>query len=121
MADGDPWKTNRTACDYISDKGTIYRFRALERYVAQPACGWVACTQDDVDYAPRGLKPRRWLMFDAGDHSKRRAVVIATNAAYVAGVVGTTTLAVQNPTTDVEDTFTLYEMEGERRRGKQSD
>jgi hypothetical protein len=51
--------------------------------------------------------PRRWLLFDAADHSKRRAVVAATNAAYVAGVVGTT-LAVQNrlPTWD---TFTLYE------------
>lgn len=121
MADGDPWKLNRTACQYQADTGATYRFRALERYVAQPSIGWVASADPMQTSMPRGFKPRRWLLYDAGDHSKRRSVVIATNAAYIAGEVGTTTLAVQNPSTDVEDTFTLYAREGERHRGVERD
>jgi hypothetical protein len=57
-------------------------------------------------------------MWDAGNHALRRKVVVATNAAYVAGVIGTTTIAVQNPSTDVEDTFTLYGKEGDPPRGR---
>jgi hypothetical protein len=116
--DGDNWSLNRTACKYIDDSGKEHRFRALERYVGQAALGWVASTDASTDPIPRGLKPRTWLMYDAGNHANKRRVVVATNAAYVAGVINTTTLAVQNPATDVEDTFTLYGMEGERRRGK---
>lgn len=121
MADGDPWSLDRIACQYQSDAGATYRFRALEAYQAQAATGWVACSDPMQTSMPRGFKPRRWLMWDAGDHSKRRSVVIATNAAYIAGQVGTTTLAVQNPVTDVEDTFTLYAREGERHRGVERD
>lgn len=121
MADGDPWKLNRIACQYQADTGATYRFRALERYQAQAAIGWVASTDPMQTSMPRGFKPRRWLLFDAGDHSKRRSVVIATNAAYIAGEIGVTTLAVQNPSTDVEDTFTLYAREGERHRGVERD
>lgn len=118
MADGGSWSMDRTASKYFDDSGKEHRFRALERYVAQAALGWVASTDPSTDPIPRGLKPRRWLMYDAGNHALKRSVVVATNAAYVAGVIGTTTLAVQNPDTDVEDTFTLYALEGERRRGK---
>lgn len=109
------------ACVYEEDSGKLYRFNALEAYQTQIALGWVQVTDQSLRSAPRGLKPRVWLMQDAGDHSKRRRVVVATNAAYVAGVVGTTTLKVQNPDTDVEDTFTLYAMEGERLRGQHWD
>lgn len=121
MADGDPWATDRKACVYVTDEGKAFRFRALEKYQAQAATGWVACADSTTDTMPRGFKPRRWLMWDAGDHSKRRSVVIATNEAYVAGVIDTTTLSVQNPSTNVTDTFTLYAMEGERKRGKELD
>jgi hypothetical protein len=124
MADGDPWKLNRIACVYEDDSGNEFRFRAVERYQAQEDIGWVAVTDPKLRSAPKGLKPRRWLLWDAGPpahHENRRSVVIATNAAYVAGVIGTTTLAVQNPSTDVEDTFTLYAMEGERLRGQEQD
>jgi hypothetical protein len=118
MADGDKWSMDRIACKYIDDAGKEHRFRALEGYQSQASIGWVASTDASTDPIPRGLKPRRWLMYDANDHSRKRSVVIATNAAYVAGEINTTTLAVQNPVTDLADTFTLYGMEGERRRGK---
>jgi len=121
MADGDPWTTDRVACDYVSDNGGTYRFRALEKYQAQAALGWVACSDPTRTSMPRGFKPRTWLMWDAGNHANRRRVVVATNAAYVAGVVNTTTLAVCNPATNLEDTFTLYGKEGERHRGVEAD
>lgn len=121
MADGDPWSLDRVACQYQSDTGAIYRFRALEAYQAQAACGWTVSTDPMETSLPRGFKPRRWLLYNASDHSQRRSVVIGTNAAYIAGTVGTTTLSVQNPVTDVEDTFTLYAREGERHRGVERD
>lgn len=121
MADGDPWSTDRIACNYVSDNGVTYRFRALEAYQSQAALGWVACTSTTISTPPKGLKPRRVLCWDAGDHSKRRSVVVATPAAYAAIVVGTTTFAVQNPSSDVEDTFTVYLKEGERLRGLEQD
>lgn len=121
MADGDPWKTNRIACDYVTDEGVAYRFRALEKYQAQAGLGWVACTDANITSLPKGIKPRVALTYDAANHANRRRVVVATNAAYVALVPGTTTLAVQNPSTDVEDTFTVYALEGERKRGIERD
>src|SRR5512144_2047979 len=121
MADGDPWNLDRTACVYVTDEGEDFRFRALTKYQLQAATGWVACATSTTHKMPDGYKPRVWLMWDAGNHANRRRVVIATNDAYVAGVIDTTTLAVQNPATNVEDTFTLYAMEGERKRGKELD
>lgn len=121
MADGDPWNTDRIACQYQADTGATYRFRALSKYQAQAACGWVASTDPMQTSLPKGFKPRRWLLFDAANHANRRSVVIATNAAYIAGEVGTTTLSVCNPATNVEDTFTLYAREGERHRGVERD
>lgn len=121
MADGDPWSLDRIACNYVADNGAIYRFRTLEVYQAQAALGWEATTDTLLTSIPNGFKPRRALCYDAGDHSKRRTVVVGTNAAYVALVPGTTTLVVQNPSTDVEDTFTVYGLEGERYRGKELD
>lgn len=121
MADGDPWSLDRIACNYVSDNGGTYRFRTLEAYQSQVALGWVACTDPTLTSIPRGFRPRRWLMWDAGNHANRRKVVVATNAAFAAGVVGTTTLAVSNPATDVEDTFTLYGKEGETHRGVEAD
>jgi hypothetical protein len=121
MADGDPWSMDRIACVYEKDDGSERRFRALEAYQAQAGLGWVACTDPTMAGLERGCKPRRALCWDAGDHSKRRSVVVATNAAYVALEAGTTTLIVQNPSTDVTDTFTVYGLEGERERGKELD
>lgn len=121
MADGDPWSTDRIACDYQSDHGATYRFRALEVYQAQAGLGWVQTTDPTKTSPPRGLKPRKVLCWDPGNHANRRAVVVATNAAYAAIVVGTTTFRVQNPATDVEDTFTVYSKEGERIRGQELD
>lgn len=121
MADGDPWSLDRIACNYVADNGTTYRFRALEAYQSQAALGWVACTDPTVSPAPKGLKPRVLLTWDAGNHANRRRVTVATNAAYAAAVIGTTTLAVSNPATDVEDTFTVYGKEGERHRGFEAD
>jgi len=121
MADGDPWSLNRIACDYVADNGATYRFRALEHYQGQAGLGWVACTDPKLTGIPKGLKPRKALTWDAGNHANRRAVVVATNTAYIALVPGTTTLSVQNPSTDIEDTFTVYELEGERLRGKEQD
>jgi len=121
MADGDPWSLDRTAANYVSDNGGTYRFRALEVYVAQEALGWVASTNPVLTSLPRGFRPRVALTWDAGNHANRRQVVVATNAAYAALVPGTTTLTVQNPSTDVEDTFTVYGKEGERHRGVEAD
>lgn len=121
MADGDPWSTDRIACNYVSDNGTTYRFRALEVYQGQAALGWVACTDATLAGPPKGLKPRRVLTWDPANHALRRSVVVATEAAYAAIVNGTTTLKVQNPSTDVEDTFTVYLKEGERLRGLEQD
>lgn len=121
MADGDPWSLDRIACNYVDDTGTAFRFRTLEKYQSQAALGWTASTDPSLKSAPRGLKPRVWLTYDAGNHANRRRVVVATNAAYQAAVIGTTTVAVQNPATDVEDTFTVYGMEGERIRGVELD
>lgn len=121
MADGDPWSLDRIACDYVSDNGATYRFRALEAYQAQAGLGWVASTNATLTSMPRGFKPRVVLTWDAGNHANRRRVVVATNAAYAAIVIGTTTFSVQNPATDVEDTFTAYGKEGERHRGVEAD
>lgn len=121
MADGDPWALDRIAANYSSDNGAIYRFRALEKYQAQAGLGWVATTDSTKTSLPKGLKPRVLLTWDAGNHANRRRVVVATNAAYVAAVIDTTTFAVQNPATNVEDTFTVYGKEGERIRGVERD
>lgn len=121
MADGDKWSTNRIACDYVTDDGATFRFRALEIYQGQAALGWVACTDSKLRSLPKGIKPRVALTYDASNHANRRRVVVATNAAYQALVIDTTTLKVQNPSTDVEDTFTVYGLEGERQRGVERD
>lgn len=121
MADGDKWSMDRIACDYVSDDGGIYRFRTLEAYESQAALGWEATTDDKIRGLPKGIKPRVALCFDAGAHAQRRRVVVATNTAYMALEIGTTTLKVQNPSTDVEDTFTVYGLEGERTRGVERD
>lgn len=121
MADGDPWNTDRIACDYVSDNGGTYRFRALELYQAQAGLGWVASTNPVLTSMPRGFKARRILTWDAGNHANRRSIVVATNTAYAAVVAGTTTFAVQNPATNLTDTFTAYGKEGERHRGVEAD
>lgn len=121
MADGDPWSLDRIACDYVTDRGVTYRFRTLEAYQSQAALGWVATASAATSPPPKGLKPRVALCWDAGNHANKRRVVVATNAAYAALVIGTTTLTVQNPATDVEDTFTVYGKEGERTRGWELD
>ncbi len=123
MADGDPWSLDRIACDYVSDNGATYRFRALEAYQAQAALGWVASTLANLTSLPKGFKPRRVLTYDAGNHANKRAIVVATATAYAAiDLTETpTTFAVQNPATDVTDTFTAYGKEGERHRGVELD
>lgn len=121
MADGDPWHSKRIACDYVADDGATYRYRVLEKYQAQAGLGWVACTNPLLKRLPSGIKPRCALTFDAGAHANRRRVVVATNAAYIAMVPGTTTLKVQQVGSAVEDTYTVYGLEGERTRGVEVD
>lgn len=116
VADGDPWSLDRKGAKYIQDDATIMRYMVLEKYYGQAALGWTDLTDNKIKTGPAGLKVRKWLLWDAGDHADRRRVTVATNTAYVAGTVDTTTIIVQNPSTDVEDTFTLYGMEGERWR-----
>jgi hypothetical protein len=121
MADGDKWSMNRIACDYVSDDGGTFRFRTLEAYESQAALGWEPTTDSKLRSLPKGMKPRVALTWDAGNHANRRRVVVATNAAYQALEIDSTTLAVQNPSTDVADTFTVYGLEGERTRGVERD
>lgn len=121
MADGDPWSLDRIACKYEADNGATYRFRALEAYQAQAGLGWVASTDPTQTRMPAGFKPRKVLTYDAANHANRRAIVVATDTAYQAIVLGTTTFSVQNPATDVTDTFTAYGKEGERHRGVELD
>jgi hypothetical protein len=121
MADGDPWSLDRIACQYVADNGATYRFRALEAYQAQAGLGWSASTDPTQTAMPRGFKPRRVLTYDANNHANRRTIVVGTDEAYQAIVPGTTTFIVQNPATDVTDTFTAYGKEGERHRGVELD
>jgi len=112
---------DRIACAYVSDNGGTYRFRALEAYQAQASLGWDAVTDPTITSMPRGFKPRTVLCWDPAVHANRRRVVVGTDEAYQALVVGTTTLTVSNPATDVTDTFTVYGKEGERHRGQEMD
>lgn len=121
MADGDPWALDRTACNYVSDNGATYRFRTLEKYFGQAGLGWVQSTDPKLTSLPRGFKPRCVLTYAAENHAQKRRIVVATDAAYQAIVIGTTTFSVQNPDTNVEDTFTAYGKEGERHRGVEVD
>jgi hypothetical protein len=121
MADGDKWSMDRIACNYVADDGGIFRFRSLEAYETQAALGWEPTTDSKLRSLPKGIKPRRALCWDAGNHADKRAVVVATNAAYMALEIDSTTLKVLNPSTDVEDTFTVYGLEGERSRGVERD
>lgn len=116
MADGDAWSLDRTTCRYDSDTGAKFTFRALTKYQGQAALGWSTTLTDADGPIPKGLKPRVALCWDPAAKENRRRVVVGTPAAYAALVVDTTTLVVQNPSTDVEDTFTVYALEGERRR-----
>lgn len=122
MANGDAVSTDTAVGVYISDEGHTYLRKVKHVYLIQAALGWDVATSAQIisqDYAPRGLDPRSWLVWDAADHSKRRRIIVATNADYVAGVVGTTTVVV--PFNGAELTMTLYAMEGERKRGKITD
>lgn len=118
MADGDPWSLDRIGCDYVSDSGKTFSFRALEAYQTQAGLGWEISTDSALPSMPKGYKPRHVLTRDAGAHANKRAIVVATDEAFQAIIIDTTTFVCQNPATDVEDTFTVYGKEGETHRGK---
>lgn len=122
MADGDAVLQDLVICKYLDDNQKPYLRKVFSFYQAQAALGWdIATSQEiiDYDYAPKGLKPRTWLVWNAADHTQRARVVMATNADYIAGTVGTTTVNVIYRGYSL--TMTLYQREGERRRGKMTD
>lgn len=122
MANGDAISTDTAVGIYVSDEGHSYLRKVKAVYLAQASLGWDVATSNQIitlDYAPRGLDPRSWLVWNAADHSQRRRVIIATNADYISGSVGTSTVVV--PYLGAELTMTLYAMEGERKRGKITD
>lgn len=119
MANGDAVLRDAVKCSYVLDTGEIYGRKVMSLYQAQAALGWDLNTNPTQKSAPRGLKPRVWLVWNAADHTQRARVVVATNADYVAGVIGATTVTVAYR--GYELTMTLYGMEGERIRGQISD
>lgn len=119
MANGDPVLRDFQKCTYIMDTGENYGRKVPSFYVSQAALGWDTNSDPTEKSMPRGVKPRTWLLWNAADHTQRSRVVVATNADYIAGVVGTTTIKVAYR--GYELTMTLYGMEGERVRGQITD
>ena len=122
MADGDAVLRDIQAAVYHADTGKLYINKTPSYQVAQGLLGWVAATDAQIianDSAPRGLKKRRWLVWNPADHTQRASVNVATNAAYIAAVPGTTTVLLDYR--GYELTMTVYALEGERRRGKIAD
>lgn len=119
MANGDPALRDVVSCDYLDDFGNAHTRRVLSMYQTQAALGWDLNSNHSFTSAPRGLKPRTWLVQNASDHTQRARVVVATNADYYAGVMDTTTVVV--PYRGYQLTMTLYGKEGERWRGRTMD
>lgn len=122
MADGDAVLRDIQAAVYHSDSGRLYINKTPSFYVGQASLGWVAATGAQIvanDSAPKGLKKRGWLVWNAADHTQRARIPVATNAAYIAAVVGTTTIKVAYR--GYELTMEVYGLEGERLRGKIAD
>lgn len=119
MANGDAVLRDIVSCDYVDDFGNSHTRRVLSFYQTQAALGWDLNSNHSYNSAPRGLKPRVWLVQNASDHTQRARVVVATNADYYAGVMDTTTVKVAYR--GYELTMTLYGKEGERMRGKTTD
>lgn len=119
MANGDAVIRDFQTCVYAGDDGVNYRHKQLSLYVGQASLGWELNTSYTTRTLPRGYKMRRWLLQNAADHTQRATVPIATNAAYIAGVIGTTTVVVAYR--GVALTATLYAKEGERHRGQTED
>lgn len=121
MAVGDKWSQDRVAAVYLSDEAISIRFKVLERYKAQAQLGWDTVLLSLMIPRFPGLDPRSWLGYQAANHASRRRVPVGTNAAYIAGVIDTTTFAALSHATHDEQTFTLYGMEGQRSRGVERD
>ncbi len=122
MADGDVVLRDIQVCKYVNDGGKTYLHRTLSFYQTQAALGWDTASGADIvnyDNMPRGLKPRTWLAWNADDHTQRARIPVATNADYIAAVPNTTTVKVIYR--GYELTMTVYQLEGERRRGKTTD
>jgi hypothetical protein len=115
MADGDAVLQDIVAGVYQDDDGNYYTHRVKSFYQAQAGLGWTLNSDDSRRPLPRGYKPRVWLVQNAADHTQRARVVVATNAAYIAGVLGTTTIKMIYR--GYELTMTVYGREGERHRG----
>lgn len=122
MADGAAVLQDIQICVYEEDGGKNYLHKVKSFYQAQASLGWVVATSGDIvgmDYYPRGLKPRTWLCWNAANHTQRARIPVATNTAYIAAVPGTTTVKVIYR--GYELTMVVYQLEGERRRGKVTD
>lgn len=119
MADGDAVIKDIVACNYSDDFGNFFRRKVFSHYQTQAALGWTLLSNRSYHAAPRGLDPRSWIMVNATDPARRARAVVATNAAYYAGVLSTTTLAMIYR--GVEETMALAMKEGERFRGQVDD
>jgi hypothetical protein len=119
MANGDAVVRDIVVAKYVTDDNHTYQRKQPSFYQAQGSLGWVLTGNTWYPQAPKGLKPRRWLVWNAADHTQRASVNIGTNAAYVAGVPLTTT--VKMAYRGYELTMTVYGMEGERIRGRAGD
>ena len=119
MADGDAVIRDFVTCIYAGDDGVQYRHKQLSFYVAQSGLGWVPNDSYTTRTLPKGYKMRRLLVQNAADHTQRASIPVATNAAYIAAVIGTTTFKVAYRGTEL--TATVYAKEGERHRGQTED
>lgn len=122
MANGDAVLRDLVVCAYTDDGGNVFLNTLPSYQQGQAALGWTLATGAQIAAGhniPRGLKKRRWLVWNAADHTQRASVPIGTNAAYVAAVVNTTTVLVAYR--GYELTMTVYGLEGERRRGRRTD
>lgn len=116
MADGDAVIQDIVACNYADDFGNLHVRKVKSFYQTQAQLGWTLLSNHSLQSAPRGLKPRAWLVALTSDPTRRSRVTVATNAAYFAGVMDTATVKVIYR--GVEETQTLYGKEGERLRGQ---
>jgi hypothetical protein len=119
MADGDVVIRDFVTCVYEDDDGNTYRHKTFSFYQAQGSLGWVLNSSYTNKTLPRGYKMRTWLVQTALDHTQHARIPVATNAAYIAGTIGLTTIKVAYR--GYELLMTLYAREGERHRGQTED
>lgn len=122
MANGDAVLRDLVVCAYTDDGGNVFLNTLPSYQQSQAALGWALASGAQIAAGhtiPKGLKKRRWLLWNPADHTQRASVPIGTNAAYIAAVVNATTVLMAYR--GYELTMTVYGLEGERRRGRRTD